>query len=220
MLGQHEPFPAVVMDRGWNLVRTNDGAQRLFGRMFAPQPAPEAGNVLRLILEPGPVRSHIANWEEVAPALLERARREAVGGVLDLATAELVQELRTVRTWALTTRQGRSRHPVRSSTCTSGSTERISGSSRWSRPSERRSMSPPRSSESKRSSPPTTTRLAAGERSAALTPRDPGIRPGGSAPPTRGRRRRPGRHTTRERRRPRSRPAGRGTGCGRRRPWP
>jgi transcriptional regulator with XRE-family HTH domain len=95
MLGQHEPFPAVVMDRGWNLVRANGGAQRLFGRMFAPQPVPGAGNVLRLILEPGPVRSHVANWEEVAPALLERARREAVGGVLDLATAELVHELRS-----------------------------------------------------------------------------------------------------------------------------
>ena len=35
------------------------------------------------------------NWDEVAPSLLERARREAVGGVLDLATAELVQRLRT-----------------------------------------------------------------------------------------------------------------------------
>jgi hypothetical protein len=31
----------------------------------------------------------------VAPALLERARREAVGGVLDTATADLVQQLRT-----------------------------------------------------------------------------------------------------------------------------
>ena len=95
MLDQHDPFPAVVMDRGWNLLRANDGAQRLFGLMWAPRAVPDAGNVLRLILEPGPVRSHIANWEELAPALLERARREAVGGVLDLATAELVQELRT-----------------------------------------------------------------------------------------------------------------------------
>ena len=35
------------------------------------------------------------NWNEVAPALLERARREAVGGVMDLTTAELVHRLRT-----------------------------------------------------------------------------------------------------------------------------
>ena len=94
MLDQHDPLPAVVMDRGWDLVRANAWARRLFGALFAPEPMPAAANVLRLDPRaragPGPV----ANWDEVAPALLERARREAVGGVLDLATAELVQELR------------------------------------------------------------------------------------------------------------------------------
>ncbi|MFI0480709.1 helix-turn-helix domain-containing protein [Actinomadura sp. 9N215] len=94
MLDRHDPFPAVVLDRGWNLVRANHGAARLFGALFAPDPIPDDANVLRLILEPSPVRDGIANWAEVVPALLERARREAVGGVLDLATAELVQELR------------------------------------------------------------------------------------------------------------------------------
>ncbi|MFG2004147.1 helix-turn-helix domain-containing protein [Spirillospora sp. NPDC048911] len=94
MLEQHDPFPAVVLDRGWGLLRANHGAVRLFGGLLAPDPIPDDVNVLRMILEPGPVRDGIANWEQVAPALLERARREAVGGVLDLATAELVQELR------------------------------------------------------------------------------------------------------------------------------
>jgi transcriptional regulator with XRE-family HTH domain len=93
MLERHDPLPAVVMDRGWDLVRANAGAQRLFGGLFAPAPMPEEANVLRLVLEPGPVREAVANWDDVAPALLERARREAVGGVLDLATAELVREL-------------------------------------------------------------------------------------------------------------------------------
>ena len=55
---------------------------------------PAAANVLRLVIEPGPVREHIRNWEAVVPALLDRARREAVGGVLDPATAELVRTLR------------------------------------------------------------------------------------------------------------------------------
>jgi transcriptional regulator with XRE-family HTH domain len=95
MLAQHEPLPAVVMDRGWNLLRVNAGARSLFTGLFAPEAVPSSANVLRVILEPGPVRSRILNWRELAPALLERARREAVGGVLDLATAELVQELRT-----------------------------------------------------------------------------------------------------------------------------
>jgi transcriptional regulator with XRE-family HTH domain len=94
MLDHHDPLPAVVLDRGWGLQRANAGAQRLFGALFAPAPVPDDANVLRLMLEPGPVREAVANWDEVAPELLERARREAVGGVLDLATAELVEELR------------------------------------------------------------------------------------------------------------------------------
>src|ERR1700751_3225005 len=30
MLRQHEPFPAMVMDRHWNVVMTNDAAPKLF----------------------------------------------------------------------------------------------------------------------------------------------------------------------------------------------
>ena len=44
MLAQHEPFPAVVMDRGWNLRRANDGATLLFSRLFAPAPMPVDAN--------------------------------------------------------------------------------------------------------------------------------------------------------------------------------
>ena len=94
ILRRHEPFPAVVMDRSWNLLRANDGARELFTRLLVPQPVPEPANVLRLIVEPGPVRDRVVNWSAVVPALLERARREAVGGVLDADTAALVDRLR------------------------------------------------------------------------------------------------------------------------------
>jgi transcriptional regulator with XRE-family HTH domain len=95
MLEQHDPLPAVVMDRGWNLQRANNGAVRLFGRLFAPDPMPDSANVLRLVIEPSPVRERITNWTQVVPALVERARREAVSGVFDADTAELVAELRS-----------------------------------------------------------------------------------------------------------------------------
>ena len=95
MLARHDPLPAVVMDRGWNLQRANDGAIRLFTMLFDPEPMPDAANVLRLVIEPGPVRDRIGNWDDVVPALLERARREAIGGVFDPETAELVAELRS-----------------------------------------------------------------------------------------------------------------------------
>lgn len=93
MLTHHEPYPAVVMDRGWNVLRANRGAVRLFGGLLAPAALPEPANVLRLMIEPGPVRDAVLDWPDVALALLHRARREAVGGVLDLDTADLVHEL-------------------------------------------------------------------------------------------------------------------------------
>jgi transcriptional regulator with XRE-family HTH domain len=95
MLAHHDPFPAVVMDRGWNVIRANTGAERLFGGLLAPDPLPEPANVLRLMIEPGPVRDAVSNWDVVVPALLERARREAVGGVLDAVTSALVDGLRS-----------------------------------------------------------------------------------------------------------------------------
>ncbi len=95
MLGQHEPFPAVVMDRGWNVLRANAGATRFFSGLLAPARLPEPANVLRLMIEPGPVRDAVSNWDAVAPSLLERAGREAVGGVLDTDTRALVDQLRS-----------------------------------------------------------------------------------------------------------------------------
>ncbi|HZO69532.1 MAG TPA: helix-turn-helix transcriptional regulator [Kribbellaceae bacterium] len=94
MLDQHEPYPAVVMDRGWNVLRANRGARLLFARLLAPDPMPEPANVLRLMIEPGPVRRSVLNWAAVVNALLERAGREAVGGVFDRDTADLVRRLR------------------------------------------------------------------------------------------------------------------------------
>lgn len=94
MLDQHEPFPAVVMDRGWSVVQANEGAQRLFGSLLAPDPIPQPANVLELMIEPGRVRDAVLNWEETVLGLFERCRREGVGGLPDAATAERLGRLR------------------------------------------------------------------------------------------------------------------------------
>lgn len=93
MLDRHEPFPAIVVDRGWTVLRANRGATLLFGRLLAPEPLPEPANVLRMMIEPGPIRRSVLNWPDVVPVLLERTRREAVGGVIDRDTAALVEAL-------------------------------------------------------------------------------------------------------------------------------
>lgn len=83
MLEHHEPNPATVVDRDWNLLMRNAAAQRLLGlagdaeaiwRRVCPD---GVHNVLRLTFHPEGLRPYIANFDEAAPVLLNRTRREA-----------------------------------------------------------------------------------------------------------------------------------------------
>ena len=86
MLKQQEPYPAVVIDRLWNLLEGNDAAQAftlfLFEGPPPPSPPGKAPNLLRWILDPKALRSRIANWEEVARYLVSTTYAEilAAGG--------------------------------------------------------------------------------------------------------------------------------------------
>jgi transcriptional regulator with XRE-family HTH domain len=94
ILEQQEPFPAVVMNRRWDIVASNRAAPRFFGFLLgagaAPDPQP---NVLRMMLGPGAMRSYVANWDAVAQALVRRVHREALGGVANEETAKLLAEI-------------------------------------------------------------------------------------------------------------------------------
>lgn len=93
MLRQHEPFPAVVLNRRWDIVSANEGAQRFFALLLGTQRAREPANVLRMIFDPGALRPFVANWNEVAESLIRRVAREAIGGVVDAAAAAVLAEV-------------------------------------------------------------------------------------------------------------------------------
>lgn len=78
LLSAHEPYGAVVVDRGWNLLRMNQGASRLFAWVMPLCDAPPEvfTNVLRATLHPGGLRRCLANFDEVAAVIVERIRRE------------------------------------------------------------------------------------------------------------------------------------------------
>ncbi|MDX7954016.1 helix-turn-helix domain-containing protein, partial [Lichenihabitans sp. Uapishka_5] len=52
MLQQNEPFPAVVMDRHWNVLLANDAAPRFFGCFTALADRPSPRNLLHLLFDP------------------------------------------------------------------------------------------------------------------------------------------------------------------------
>jgi transcriptional regulator with XRE-family HTH domain len=88
---EHLPHPAVVMDRHWNLLRSNAAADDLFGWLLDGADPGDPPNVVRLMF--GPLRAHVANWEQTGEALIQRVHREAVGGVPDLGTRRLLDDV-------------------------------------------------------------------------------------------------------------------------------
>jgi transcriptional regulator with XRE-family HTH domain len=77
ILKQQEPYPAIVVDRLWNLLQANEGAGRLFGYLLGGPPT--EANVLRMVFRQDGLRGVIANWEEVAGDMIRRLHQESVG---------------------------------------------------------------------------------------------------------------------------------------------
>lgn len=93
ILKQQEPYPAVVMNRHWDIVMTNVAATGFFGMLLDGRTPPGADNILRLMFHPEGLRPFVENWSVVAQALVQRVHREAVGGELDDTGRQLLSEI-------------------------------------------------------------------------------------------------------------------------------
>src|SRR5262245_19490355 len=92
IMAQQEPFPAVVMNRHWDILVANRAAQRFFGWLLGGDTAAPS-NVLRLMFDPRWLRPLVENWEAVAETLARRLHREAVGGVPDEGLVAIRDEI-------------------------------------------------------------------------------------------------------------------------------
>ena len=92
VLTGHEPYPAVVVDRGWNLLDANASVALFIGQADPALLAPPA-NVLRVSLHPDGMAPRIANLGEWRAHLLGRLRRQ-IAVTADPELAELHEELR------------------------------------------------------------------------------------------------------------------------------
>lgn len=85
LLASHEPYPAVVVDRRWDLVTANASAMSLLGGLPQELLAPPV-NTLRITLHPAGLSGSIVNLAEYREHLLARLRRTVmVTGDADLA---------------------------------------------------------------------------------------------------------------------------------------
>jgi transcriptional regulator with XRE-family HTH domain len=76
VLAAHEPYPAIAVDRYWNLVSSNEALGPLLAGV-APELLVPPVNTIRLALHPGGVAPRILNLGEYRADLVERLGRAA-----------------------------------------------------------------------------------------------------------------------------------------------
>ena len=92
LLKAHEPYPALVVDRWWNLVEANAGIA-LFTEDVAPELLTAPINVLRLTLHPDGLASRITNLVEIRAGVLTSLQRQ-ITSTADPDLQDLYDELR------------------------------------------------------------------------------------------------------------------------------
>jgi transcriptional regulator with XRE-family HTH domain len=86
ILAHHEPYPAIVLTRAWDVVNMNNAFMRLFAFFLEPPFDPIVSqNIMHSLFHPQGVRPYVANWEEVAGFLIDRLYRESI---VELETSE------------------------------------------------------------------------------------------------------------------------------------
>ena len=93
ILSGHEPYPAVVVDRHWDLVSANQPAMAILTEGVAPTLLTPVPNAMRVSLHPDGLAPKIANFEEWSAHLMERLHRQ-VAASGDPQLAALIDELR------------------------------------------------------------------------------------------------------------------------------
>ena len=94
MLRQQEPFPAMVLDRHWNILLTNEAMGKVMGLFLDPAATAELGapNAMRLSYHPKALRPYIVNWEATAAAFIQWLHRDLLR-TGDMETRRLLDEL-------------------------------------------------------------------------------------------------------------------------------
>jgi transcriptional regulator with XRE-family HTH domain len=89
MLTQQEPYPAVVVDRHWNLMKSNAGAVRLVEFLVGPLAPGAPINLADALVAPDVLRPYLVNWPEVVRHFIRSVEADAAADGLIETTALL-----------------------------------------------------------------------------------------------------------------------------------
>lgn len=95
ILGRNEPFPSVVLDGNWNVVKTNEAGRKLLafligGNLRGVQSEP---NLIRWLIDAPDLRESVTNWNEVAVELIRKLHKKIEGAGADRVAQGLLEGL-------------------------------------------------------------------------------------------------------------------------------
>jgi transcriptional regulator with XRE-family HTH domain len=99
MLKHHEPYPAMVVNRQWDMLMCNATADRFVALLGQPdevwQRVDESGgrNVMRMTFHPQGMQPRLKNWPQVAALLLNRLHREVEADPTHQALRQLLADV-------------------------------------------------------------------------------------------------------------------------------
>ena len=100
LLKHHEPYPAVVVDRNWNLLMMNEANARIFGHFVDPieiwqQIGNAKPNIVRLMLHPKGMRNYLCPWHDLALFFVGNLEQELVANPYNSEARELLTEIQS-----------------------------------------------------------------------------------------------------------------------------
>ena len=92
ILTQQEPFPALAVDRHWNLLKSNAGAVRLVTFLVGPLPPDASINLADALVAPDVLRPFLVNWVDVVRYFIRSVEADALADGTEKSAA-LLQRL-------------------------------------------------------------------------------------------------------------------------------
>ena len=98
-LAHHEPYPAIVADRNWNLLKANQAAIGFMGllgeleQVWQKVDPKGEKNIYRMTFHPSGMRPLISNWPELARTMLLRLQREVASDPDNTSLQTLLSEV-------------------------------------------------------------------------------------------------------------------------------
>ncbi len=80
LANNHEPFPAIAIDRAWNSLMSNgpfDKLSAMIGGDVWTRLGGTRRNLMRLLFHPDGIRPFVTNWRAVAPLVWNRAHQDS-----------------------------------------------------------------------------------------------------------------------------------------------